>query len=149
MRAAKGPSMLNIALFWILLQPGPAPMWEAREPNQRFRGVYATSTLVDVIAAAANGHIKLAGLDPAEGCRMDAQQAPGADDYDLTGDGFIPLRENQRDTMLPTLLFAKAHNLRVQVLIRVTDDASRSCTVVMVRTCSDPQSCQTPPPGRF
>jgi hypothetical protein len=132
------------ALLCVLLSlPGVASAWERVDPARPDEGVFTVVNITDVVVDDGDRFVGMAGDDPAAGCRQVLNRAPDASVDDMLHRGrFLRLGRiggNEAIALIPTVLFARAHNVRMYVRLV---EFNRACAIAEVRTCFDPATCQ-------
>lgn len=135
-----GGGSLRLLVIWaVLLTPLSAVAWESLDRNQ----AHGRGTIGEITAHNNLPAISMGGLDLVAGCRLAAGiPADGelnTNEYLVGGGTYAHVLES----LLPLVLFFKAHNTPVQIMLQVIN---RQCVITRIRTCFDPQTCNGAPP---
>ncbi len=146
-------------LLLLLLLPISAHAWELIDPARRQAGIVGITTITDVLSvvSAPNGADRLPNpnLNPGHwiafaddigaGCRLITNALPDNPDpiqaagYTYKGRyAFLEQFRGVPAVLLPTALFAHAHNVQVRVKLVIEDSA---CRVIWLQTCANPANC--------
>jgi hypothetical protein len=133
---------MKALLCMMLSLPGVASAWERVDPARPDEGVFTVVNITDVVVAG-DRFVGMAGDDPAAGCRQVLNRAPDASVDDVMHRGrFLRVGRigtSEVNALIPIVLFARAHNVRVYVRVI---EFNRACAITEIRTCFDPATCQ-------
>lgn len=132
---------LILAVVLVGLLPTAAHAWEAVVSGNQ-QNAYASGLIEDIAMRGERYAVKITGQDAVAGCAIVHRLA--ADDERVVrytiGGRYLWVS----DGILPLVLFARAHNVPVQVYVqRGHNDA---CVIDRLRTCFQPENCVGPPP---
>lgn len=134
-----------------LLLPTAAMAWDPVDPERPRDAFVSVTRVVDVLFASNVGAeafrvggtrwwIAFEDADVLAACReLSARPEATSLNVGAYAGRYVHLAE---DTVLPLVLFARAHNQQVRVKIRYDGSNGLGCHIVWFQTCADPNNCR-------